>query len=156
VGYAIICHHFSRARCAPARQFLDSSRAFLTASSLLPHRFTASSWLQCISSEFARGSCKYSYASTFFNRLLERLQVNFELSCNLVFPYIALYFLYGCRVASKYLVKISKFQVQIVLNLKFSQVLMSALRAKIICFCSSEFFIFVIVNAVNSMQICYC
>jgi len=28
-GYAIICHHFSRARCAPALLFLDSSLCFL-------------------------------------------------------------------------------------------------------------------------------
>ena len=34
-GYAIICHHFSRARCAHARLFLDTSRAFLVASSSL-------------------------------------------------------------------------------------------------------------------------
>lgn len=93
------------------RQFLDTS----SSRSSLGVVLMASSWLQCIPSEFVSEFARSSCASTFFNRLLERLQVvagwlqvNFELSCNLVFPYIALYSLYGCRVASKYLVKSSK------------------------------------------------
>lgn len=41
-GYAIICHHFSRARCAPARLFLDCSSTFQGLFSPVPHRFKLS------------------------------------------------------------------------------------------------------------------
>jgi len=80
-GYAIICHHFSRARCAPARLFLDCSSTLQGLFSSLHRRFNLgifkyfSSFPRASSSRPARAFLSHSLT---FSTASRPLQGNFS------------------------------------------------------------------------------
>lgn len=76
-GYATICHHFNRARCAPARLFLDCSSTLQGLFSSLHRRFNLgifkyfSSFTRASSSRPARAFLSHSLTFTTASRPLQ-------------------------------------------------------------------------------------